>query len=199
MEPTSDTLVCLLTRDLDPTEQRNALLFCYSASRIDANCIGWLPKEAYDNRHNRGELLTLWRNDDLVGFVLMSRPSPYGELRCLQIWVRRDARMILHGKVLINKLEEIGRERHCSCLRLWCAEDLAANLFWATLRFSRRGWRWGPAKVPRRHNLWWRAINPLGQSPSPDGQLETVSLALPRGYPPHPLELRADQEAGKSN
>ena len=199
MEPTSDTLVCTLTRDLDEKKQREALLFCYSGSKLDANSIGWLPKGAYDNRHDRGEILTLHRNDDLVGFVLMSRPSPYGELRCLQIWVRRDARMILHGRALINKLEEIGRLRHCSCLRLWCAQDLAANLFWATLGFSRRGWRWGPAKVPRRHNLWWRAISPFPLSPSPDGQLETVSLALPKHYPPHPLCLTADRAADKLN
>jgi len=199
MEPTSDTLVCTLTRDLDRRQQREALLFCYSGSKLDANSIGWLPHAAYDNRHDRGEILTLHRNDDLVGFVLMSRPSPYGELRCLQIWVRRDARMILHGRTLINKLEEIGRLRHCSCLRLWCAQDLAANLFWELLGFKKRGWRWGPAKVPRRHNLWWRVISPSQQLLFQGGQLKTVALAPPRQGPPHPLSLTANRAADRSN
>ena len=171
---TSDTLVSTLTRDLDVSQQRAALLFCYSASKLDANSIGWLPKQAYDNRHERGELLTLYNNDDLVGFVLMSRPSPYGELRCLQIWVRRDARMMIHGRALIDELDTIAEQRHCWLLRLWCAEDLAANLFWEALGFQKRGWRWGPAKTPRRHNLWTRRVSPSSQLPAATATPETA-------------------------
>ena len=174
---TPNTLKCVLTKNLDDTKKRSALAFCYSASKVDANAIGWLPKQAYDNRHDRGELLTLFNNDDLVGFILMSRPSPYGELRCLQIWVRRDARMMIHGRALTDRLEEIAAERHCWLLRLWCAEDLAANLFWEALGFQKRGWRWGPAKTPRRHNLWTRRVNPSSQLQAEVGPQGTVSLA----------------------
>lgn len=160
MNPTSDTLVCALTRDLPPHLARSALLFAYCGSRVDPECIGWLPRVAYDNRHDRGELLILLRNDDIVGFVLMSRVSLYQELRCLQIWVRPDARMMIHGKTLIDHLERLAYSRGATVLRLWCAEDLAANLFWKQLGFRYRGWRHGPAKKGRRHALWMRRVNP---------------------------------------
>lgn len=196
---TSDTLRLELTINLSETERSAALLFCYSASKLDANSIGWLPKAAYNNRHERGELLTLFNNSDLVGFVLMSRPSPYGELRCLQIWVRRDARMLIHGRALIDELERIGHERHCWLLRLWCAEDLAANLFWEALGFDKRGWRQGPAKVSRRHNLWVRRINRSSLSPPASEQSETDELSRPKHPVSHPFSKTATPANGTPN
>lgn len=174
--PTPDTLLCDLSNRIPLVQQMLALKFCYSASREDPDSIGWMPRAAYDNRHARGEILVLFNNLDLVGFVMMSRPSPYQELRCLQIWVRPDARMIVHGRRLIDTLDQVALARRCITTRLWCAEDLAANLFWEALGYKKKGWRWGPAKKPRRHLLWTRPVQ-ISQ-PSlllrPGSQLETA-------------------------
>lgn len=157
---TSDTLVCSLTRDLPEPRRTEAITFCATAWKADrltgAKAIGFLPYEAYTARDEWGDLLVLYNNDDLVAFCLMSRVSAYQELRCLQIWVRTDARMITHGRALIAELDRLAHQRGAQVLRLWCAEDLAANLFWKTLGFRWRGWRWGPAKKARRHALWCR-------------------------------------------
>lgn len=155
-----DTLLCCLTQDLDDNRRRQALTFCYSASRIDGHSIGWMPRVGYDKRHEWGDLLVLFNNDDLVGFCMMSKLSTFQELRCLQIWVRPDARMILHGRKLIDTLNQIANERGALVLRLWCAEDLPANLFWKALGFRYRGWRYGHNKTGRRHALWMRRVAP---------------------------------------
>lgn len=157
MPPTIDTLKVERSIDIvDSKKRRELLAFCYSACRIDGQCLGWLPRAAYDEAHQQGRICAVWNNDDLVGFALWSTDN--GELRCLQIWVRPDARLLLHGAALIAFLDEAAAHRGCYRLRLWCAVDLAANVFWRALGFIYRGWRWGRAKNSRQHALWTRNV-----------------------------------------
>lgn len=161
---TTNTLTLALTNDLYPTAAATVLKFCYGACRIDGECLGWMPRAAYDAYHARGKILALWNNNDLVGFVVFS--ANLGELRCLQVWVRRDARLILHGRALVDELERRARKAGCFRLRLWCAIDLAANMFWSALSFQNIGWRWGRGKKSRRHLLWVRPLNHSSESPA---------------------------------
>lgn len=183
--PTLDRLVCELTRDLPSSRSSEALRFCYSASKIDADSIGWLPRQAYDTRHTAGELLVLFNNEDLVAFILMSKPSPYQEMRCLQIWVRPDARVILHGRTILQKLEQLAVSRGCICCRCWCAQDLPSNLFWAAMGWQKKTWRLGPARNARRHNLWLKDIrqNQLSHVPLERGQKVGFSPSNLAGLP----------------
>lgn len=199
---TSDTLLCCLSNALNTRQQIEALTFCYSASRIDGYCIGWIPRAAYDVRHVLGELLVLYNNEDLVGFVMMSKVNYLQELRCLQVWVRRDARMILHGRKLIDTLTQIGKQRGATLLRLWCAEDLAANIFWQQIGFQKKGWRYGPATRARKHNLWVRPINPqptslaqLDSQPRDESGPPTPRL-IPHPYEPATETARPDHREG---
>jgi len=158
MTPTPETVKVERSIDITSSNLRRQILnFCYSACRIDGECLGWLPKPAYDQAHIQGRIVVCFNNDDLVGFVLWSCNT--AELRCLQVWVRRDARLLLHGRALITWLDAEGRSRTAYRLRLWCAIDLAANHFWKALGFRYLGWRWGRAKNSRRHALWVRPIN----------------------------------------
>jgi|DewCreStandDraft_4_1066084.scaffolds.fasta_scaffold24190_4 GNAT superfamily N-acetyltransferase len=176
-ETTQDTLVCCLTNDLPEPRRTEAILFTATAWKSDrptgAAAIGFLPWDAYTHRDICGELLVLYRNQDLVAFCMLSKVSPFQELRCLQIWVRPDARMIEHGRALIRKLDDIAHQRGAITMRLWCAEDLAANLFWHQLGFEYRGWRWGQHKRARRHLLWSRPVGtpldrPVTADPPPE-------------------------------
>jgi len=182
MNPTSNTLQLRRSLDVTNSLRRRALLrFCYSACRIDGECIGWLPAAAYDEAHLAGRLLALWNNDDLVGFLLWSCDGY--ELRILQIWIRRDARLLLHGRALIEGAEETARAEGAVRLRLWCAIDLAANLFWRALGFRYKCWRWGRAKKSRRHALWTRPLMPPIaelQARSAEQQLAPLDPSIPR-------------------
>jgi len=72
---------------------RELILFVGAASTADANAIGFLTHNAYEEAHARGRIITLRRNADLVGFILFS-VNQQRECRILQIWGRADARII---------------------------------------------------------------------------------------------------------
>lgn len=146
------------TLELTPRLQVELLAFAVSSTRLDGQCIGWLPTAAYVGAHEQGRMLACYNNADLVGYILWGAHN--GIIRCFIVWVRRDARLILHGRALVSAVESIGHRHRCTRLELWCAVDLAANLFWHALGFERVCWRWGRAKRARRHWLWRRRISP---------------------------------------
>ncbi|MGH9817725.1 MAG: hypothetical protein ACRD6I_16750 [Candidatus Acidiferrales bacterium] len=133
----------------DQNNQINATIkFCWSACAVDSDKIGFLTKLAYENYHAAGRIITLRRNDDLVGLCLWSA-NQWRELRIIQCWVREDARLILHGRALVDWLElHEAIPRRSWIMRCWVAEDLAANMFWRAIGFDYAGWRWGRAKKP---------------------------------------------------
>lgn len=115
--------------------------------------VGWIPLAAYAGAHAQGRILVCYNNDDLVGFCMWAQK--FDEVKIYQIWVREDARMILHGKALIGDLARRRINHRARLVRLWCAQDLSANLFWRALGFTFRGWRHGPKRTSkRRHYLW---------------------------------------------
>lgn len=160
---TSDTLEIVEARH--DKKFSELILLCDHAITRDGHCIGFLPHGAYDDARNHNRLFSLFRNDDRVGFILWSANTTR-EVRILQIWVRTDARLIEHGRALIDHLEmQHARRLHAWQLRAWVAEDLAANAFWPQIGFLYRGWRWGPARHARRHNLWTRPITSALEQP----------------------------------
>ncbi len=150
-----------VTRDLQPWQQREFLLFAAKACRIDGECLGWLPFEAYETRHAEGRILAVYNNDDLVGYVLWFNNA--NVMHIYHTWVRNDARIMVHGRALCSTLEEHCIDLACDRIELWCAVDLAANLFWSAIGFEKITWRWGRAKKSRRHYLWRRhVVAPIG-------------------------------------
>ena len=177
---TSDTLEIGTTLTTTPKEKlRELILFVGSAAKTDSWSIGFLPYPVYEQAHAQARLITLRRNNDLCGFILFSLNS-YKECRILQIWVRADARIIEHGRAMINWLEqEVAIPANCWCLRCWVAVDLPSNLFWNALAFTNPSWRWGPAVNPRRHRLWIRRIHyHTLATPAPICQPPPLALAL---------------------
>lgn len=140
------------TLDLNGRRQLEVLTFAASSHKIDGMCIGWLTAGAYVGAHNQGRLVACYNNADLVGYILWS--CNRGIMCCFVVYVRRDARLLIHGRALVDWIIEEGARRGCTRVELWCAIDLAANLFWAALGFERVCWRWGRAKKSRKHWLW---------------------------------------------
>lgn len=152
-----DTLTAQRSTELQPYQQHELLAQLEHGQRTEANALGHLTTFAQREYHLAGRVVALHRNNDLVGWTLWS-DNRWRERRIIQIWVRPDARLIEHGRALIDWLEQDGANRGQRVLRLWCATDLAANLFWSTLSFDKLGWRWGGKKSGRRHWLWRRPI-----------------------------------------
>jgi GNAT superfamily N-acetyltransferase len=156
------------TLDLSPRLQTELLTFAVSSTRIDGQCIGWLPTAAYVGAHEQGRMVACYNNADLVGYILWGANN--GIIRCFVVWVRRDARLLVHGKALVSAIGNEGLRRGCTRIELWCAIDLAANLFWRALGFDRVCWRWGRAKRARRHWLWRLRLTSPSQLQPPGEQ-----------------------------
>lgn len=175
----SDTPIVRRTLDLTAREFTEAWTFITSASKADGTAIGFLPYQAVLTRHEQGNVRVVHRNGDLLGFVLTG-VNHWRECRVLQIWVRADARMIEHGRALISSvIREVAEPQRAWELRLWCASDLAANLFWKSLGFHYSGWRWNRKNV-RKHFLWrLRPLHPAWQSLAQASSPRAVARDVP--------------------
>lgn len=172
---------------------RDALKFAISASRVDAYSIGWLPTQAYHDAQRANRLIYCYNNNDLVGYLLYGQPI--GMMQVYQIWVRRDARMLVHGRSLIEALERLGRKKRAHQTMLWCALDLEANRFWRALSFRAISWRHSRHLRGRRHALW---VKPLPRSHAKQPSLDCVhetALWSPNQQAPHPSEDEAVRKA----
>lgn len=138
-------------------QAREALTACYDSHLLDGHCLGWLPRKVYDIRHEEGQIYVVHNNDDHVGHAMWVVTEDIAKI--YMTWVRPDARLIMHGKALIDQIEKTAAKRRCRLISLWCAEDLAANYFWRQLSFHYINWRWGRGENPRKHFLWRRKIN----------------------------------------
>lgn len=143
---------------LEEKEQTELLAFASSSFRKDGNCIGWLTTAAIVGAHEQHRIVACYNNADLVGYIIWGESR--GIIRCFVVWVRNDARLIIHGRSLVDWITKEGARRGSVRVELWCAVDLAANMFWAALGFERVCWRWGRGKRSRRHWLWRLPISP---------------------------------------
>jgi GNAT superfamily N-acetyltransferase len=154
---------------------REALVACYESHNVDAHCLGWLPRKVYDLRHEEGRIFVCHNNDDHVGHCMWVVTERIAKI--YMTWVRPDARMILHGRALVDAIEKAAASERCGLISLWCAEDLSANIFWRAIGFTNTNWRYGRGLKPRRHLLWRRRIiTPFSQQPA---KVQAVALEKP--------------------
>ena len=131
---------------------------------LDTNAVGWLPTSVFDGREKTNEITAVYRDGDLVGWLLRGESYARKVMKIYQIWVRPDARILEHGRALIEQLSQIATTARCPTLEAWVAEDLAANYFWNAIGFTRGVWRWGRGESLRRIYRWTTtAENRVGQ------------------------------------
>lgn len=125
-----------VTRDLDARRARECVRMAAHAVREDAEMIGWLPFPFYETLHQEGRLVTVTSNGELVGFLAWRRACAWGVAKIIQTWVRRDARMIEHGRALVSRVSACALAEGAAWLSCWVAEDLEAMRFWPAVGFT---------------------------------------------------------------
>jgi GNAT superfamily N-acetyltransferase len=121
---------------------------------VDTHAVGWLPTAAFDTRAENDDVIAVYRNEDLVGWAMIARSNHRGVMKLYQIWVRPDARIIEHGRALVDAITKRALQRRCLRIEAWVAEDLPANFFWSAIGFLRSNWRWGRGRNPRKIFRW---------------------------------------------
>lgn len=154
MEAVKSNLTVQAYSALKQQDQSQLRKMWLHATNSDTHAIGWLPVAAFDTRAEKDEVISVYNNGDCVGWSMSSVSKRRGILKLYQIWVRPDARILEHGRALIDELRTIGHQKFCYQVEAWVAEDLPANLFWAAIGFTRSVWRWGRGPRPRKHYLW---------------------------------------------
>lgn len=130
--------------------------FIESEAKKGTKSIGFVPRAGLYYAASRGRLVTLSRNDDLVGFVLYGGRG--SSARIYQIWVRTDARLLLHGKQLTNWVGRWGMYRGRIRVSLWCLRELPATEFWRAMGFTQSGVRCRSIDTRRHQERWVREI-----------------------------------------
>ena len=128
----------------------------------DTHAVGWLPVSAFETRAAADDIVAVYRNEELVGWTVIATSKSRAIMRLYQIWVRPDARVLEHGRALVDAVRTRGIAHRCHRIEAWVGEDLPANLFWSAIGFTRSNWRWGRGKKPRKIFLWTTPTLQLG-------------------------------------
>lgn len=114
--------------------------------------VGFLPLPRLEEYAQRGQILLQTENDDPCGYLAFGNGWP--TLKVYQCCIQYDARRLEHATALVNRLVVIGRQRGCTAISLWCADDLDANAFWKASGFHFGGQRDVGNRRGRKHNKW---------------------------------------------
>jgi ribosomal protein S18 acetylase RimI-like enzyme len=95
---------------------------------LERGCLGWQPSTALEAWWRAGLVWCLFRSGELVGYVAARTGRTV--CRVWQIAVRRDARRIEHGLMLLAAVEGAARAEGAHEISLWCAADIEAVAFW---------------------------------------------------------------------
>jgi hypothetical protein len=124
--------------------------------RSNRESVGGLPAPAVSERIGRGTLKLGELNGEPCGYLLYDYRD--GILRIPQACIQYDARRRKYGVALVNELlaEYPGADE----IRLRCAADLEANLFWRDMGFACVGTTKGGSRRGRRINSWVMWLTP---------------------------------------
>ena len=107
--------------DIQPATERDAA-FIRAVHYGDCHSLGFIPLPRLLEEAHRGRVLVCRNNADEVGYVYYS--SAHGNMRrVFQIAVRKDARMIQHGRLLLEAVP-------ATQILARCAENIEGLGFW---------------------------------------------------------------------
>ena len=134
------------------------LKYIVSLSKTENNCLGFIPKIAYEAAITGIKTGKRWSdtcndklwvcecNNDLVGFVLASfgRVGSVWKIgKIAQICLQTDARMMKRGQLLLDSVIDYGSKKGTLSFSCGCADDLPSNIFWQTMGWHKIGQRYG--------------------------------------------------------
>lgn len=129
------------------------LPFVMALQRRNRESVGGLPSPAIEERIRRRTLLLGVLNGEPCGYLMFD----YGVddvLRIPQACIQYDARRRHYGEQLVGVM--LNSYPNASEMRLRCAADIDANVFWRALGFVCVGTTRGGTRRGRILNLWQR-------------------------------------------
>lgn len=117
--------------------------------------LGYMPLQAIERHCEKGQCWLAIENGQPAGYVL-GAPRYHGLDACSIIYqaaVPYDAQRRAVGTLLVTRWCE-ALPAESKQVALWCAQDIEANLFWASLGFAPLAYRVGSIRQQRVHVYW---------------------------------------------
>jgi hypothetical protein len=112
--------------------------------------VGGLPRPAIDERLGRSTVVLGVLNGDPMGYLMWDYRG--GSVRIPQACIQYDARRRKYGEALVAWL--VAAHPAATEIRLRCAADLEANVFWRDMGFACTATVKGGARRGRLINAW---------------------------------------------
>ena len=164
--------------------------YVMALQRANRESVGGLPTPAITERVQRGTVVLGILNDEPMGYLLWDYRA--GVVRIPQACIQYDARRRKYGEALAAWI--VQRHPDANEVRLRCAADLEANLFWRSMGFVCTGVMQGGKRRGRLLNAWtlWLAPTLLIHTTPPAAQLRVdcmyddtdYLLTQPEGFQP---------------
>ena len=181
------------TCDLQAVAHVQAMSFIKSEARKGRKSIGFIPWSGIEKADKLGRVSVLLRNSDLVGFLVYGPGKTSAKV--FQVWVREDARMLIHGRKMVEELAEWALHRGLFRISLWCADDLPSNYFWRVLGFKNVARRKGGRHSGRMHTRYVQSAIDLEASRRARCCEPRAQLSQSNPLPLPPVSEAADQTA----
>jgi hypothetical protein len=124
--------------------------YVMALQRANRESVGGLPRPAIDERLGRGTVVLGILNGDPMGYLMWD--YRLGAVRIPQACIQYDARRRKYGEALVAWL--VAAHPQANEIRLRCAADLEANVFWRDMGFSCTATTKGGARRGRLINAW---------------------------------------------
>jgi len=140
--------------------------------RQNSNALGFIPHTQLKRRWIDRQLYVPIqpRGTGARGYLLHGPPKPGRPLSIHQICVDQDYRLNYHASAALNTLIQRANQHQASLIRLRCASDLEANLFWLSVGFrlvaTNRG---GKARGRQINEYHLQLREPQPPTPTPTG------------------------------
>ena len=145
---------------MDDESAEKAVKYAADLMRKNYEAVGFLPVPRLLEYAKAGQLWLQYENDEPCGYLAFGNGWPV--LKVYQCCIQTDARRAEHAATLIRALIQVGQDRGCLSISLWCAEDLESNLFWRAMGFRQVATRDNGNRRGRLHIGWeYRLENDL--------------------------------------
>ena len=128
------------------------LSLCIDLMHKDRRALGFIPAARFEERIQLGQVVPAWENDEMCGYVLVGRARE--TLHIHQTAICLDARRFRHAANLVHLVKQRAERAGCHAIRLRCAVDLEANLFWTAQGFERIATVAGQNRTGRLINVY---------------------------------------------
>lgn len=114
------------------------LSFITGLMAANSDALGFIPAPTVEARYLAKGRYVIQRDQRgrKIGYVLHGAPTPGGLLTIAQAVIDYDFRESGQGRHAVEEVIARAVATNCHAIKLRCAEDLAANHFWAALGFK---------------------------------------------------------------